>query len=61
MLQRPESVRRPVELPPLRHPYFQTSRDEQREAFVREVEESVRRSEALRARLKTVRVLETVQ
>ena len=58
-IQRPESVR--AYAPPLRHPYFQTPREEQREAFRREVEESVRRSEALRARLKTIRVLESVQ
>lgn len=46
---------------PLRHPYFQTARDEQAAAFREEVRRSIARDDAFRARLASARVLESVQ
>ncbi|KAB2699343.1 hypothetical protein HGG72_08380 [Ochrobactrum pecoris] len=61
MLSRPESVRRQADYAPFRHPHFETAKAAQRAAFLRELEESVRRSDAMRARLSTARVLESLQ
>lgn len=60
MFQHPDSVRSPARVP-LRHPYFETFRDRQRDEFRREVAEAVRRADDLRARLASARILETVQ
>lgn len=61
MLKSPESVRRHIDVPPFRHPHFESFRAMQREAFVREVEAAVRRSDELRVRISTSRILETQQ
>lgn len=61
MPHRSESVRLPVEPAPFRHPHYETPRASQRLAFLRELEESVRRSDALRARIANTRVLEALQ
>jgi hypothetical protein len=62
-MPRHESVRTspPAAQPaPFRHPYFETARQRQYAAFVREVREFVAVAEAQRARLARARVLESV-
>lgn len=61
MVQRSDSVLRHVDVPPFKHPYFQTFRERQRMAFVREVETAVRLSDDMRMRLQSRRILETIQ
>ncbi|RBO90499.1 hypothetical protein [Pseudochrobactrum asaccharolyticum] len=61
MVQRSDSVLRHVDVPPFKHPHFQTFRERQRMAFVREVETAVRLSDDMRMRLQSRRILETIQ
>ncbi|MEN5275778.1 hypothetical protein ABE527_02395 [Brucella sp. TWI432] len=61
MLSRPESVRRHIDVSPFKHPHFETFRDRQKLAFVREVAEAVRHFDAMRERLQKCRILEALQ
>lgn len=55
----PDSVRRqPV--PPLRHPYYQSARDEQAEKARAERQALILRDDAFRIRLAASRILEAV-
>lgn len=46
---------------PLRHPYFQTARDEQAAARRAEIADLIARDDAFRRRLSRARVLESIQ
>lgn len=60
MFQRPESVQRPPYVAPLRHPYFETHRQQQAAAFRREIREFVAKCDQQRQRLAEARILESV-
>lgn len=46
---------------PLRHPYFQTARDDQAAARRAEIADLIARDDAFRRRLSSARVLESIQ
>ena len=60
MFQRPESIQRPPYAAPLRHPYFETFRQRQADAFRREIRDFVAKCDQQRERLAQVRILESV-
>lgn len=61
-MPRSESVQRPALQPvPFRHPHWESPRARQARLFRREIREFIAQAEAQRARLASVRVLESVQ
>lgn len=61
MLSRSESIRRHIDVSPFKHPHFETFRDRQKQAFVRELADAVRQFDAMRERLQSRRILESLQ
>lgn len=59
--QRHESALRPLPRTGLAHPHYESARQRQRRLFKAEIRDFLRDADAMRQRLATARVLESVQ